>query len=240
MESAAYMVTAASVTAPGAPLILAIGARLTSRKRANATHGGRPGRDGVAHADCGQWVKPLDIWRDRLYCCPLNEPDTNQHADAIDRYNAAFILRLWKRYDLLSAALMLSVGHPRSVDGTPHTIPDWSLFPRTLEAMKDCGSIVSLHEYGMPDNHGTDGEVGQYWVGRFVHLLNYLKGVDPAYADGIPIHITEHGIDLHVGDGKGNRGYLAAGMSPERYLAWLNYSHKYYSNIRRSKRRGFT
>lgn len=112
-----------------------------------------PEETGIRHADWwAEWLKPLGLREDRIFCCPLNEPDTNVWGPQIDRYNAAFIERLWRKHHLRSGALMLSVGHPHTVGGRKDTLPDWSVFRGTLAALKESGSRLSLHEYGMPDN----------------------------------------------------------------------------------------
>ena len=229
-QSPLHLTTALCVTVPGAPIYLrnwgAIDDPMKGQMNAMIAD---PERTGERHADWwAEWLKPLGVPTDRLYCCPLNEPNTTLCGPQIDRYNTAFLRRLYT-HGLRGAAGMFSVGHPHTIDGTPHTKPNWATFRGMLTALKETGGRLSLHEYGMPDNHGTEGEAGPYWVGRFVHLLDWLSVEDPWLADHIAIDITEHGIDLHVGDGEGNRGFLAAGMGAERYLEWLNYSHKWYS-----------
>jgi len=232
-RSPSYMTTALSVTAQDAPIFVRNWAEIDNPDRGQMQAMiDAPETTGARHADqWAEWLKDVGIPTHRLYCCPLNEPDTNQWGPQIDRYNAAFINRLWRTHHLKAGALMLSPGHPRTVGGRRDTLSDWSVFRATLAAIKESGSRLSLHEYGMPDNHGDDH--GGYWVGRFTHLLNWLRGEDPWLADNIAIDITEHGIDLFIGDESkrhpSERGYRQAGVTPERYIEWLNYSHKLYS-----------
>ncbi len=172
-----------------------------------------PAGTGRRHAD--EWSRKIDEGKYHLpparsVFLGINEPDTiSGDRKAIDDYNVAFLDRL-ANHGLCGGGLSFGVGHPRTVDGTPNMPRDWSLFQRTHAAIVRGEHYLILHEYGAWPNPGWG-----YW----------LCGYESCPWPDVRILIGECGIDQHVADGQGNRGWKAMGVTPEQYTAYLDEYH---------------
>lgn len=110
-----------------------------------------PQGTGIRHAD--EWAQKVKegLYHfpvDRTYFLGINEPDaTHGDRNAIDIYTASFLNRL-TYHGMFGGAFNFSTGHPRTVDGTPHTPADYSVFERSHEAIVEGNHIGVLHIYG--------------------------------------------------------------------------------------------
>lgn len=85
---------------------------------------------------------------DRTFFTGINEPDaTNGDRSAIDRYNVALLDRL-AAHGLRGGAFGFSTGHPRTVDGTPYTPADYTVFEGSRQAIVRGNHIAIAHIYG--------------------------------------------------------------------------------------------
>jgi len=106
---------------------------------------------GIDHAN--QWIDKVHAGEyhlplDRTFFLPINEPDaTNGDRNKIDLYTEAFLDRLGAN-GLRGGAFNFSTGHPRTVDGTPNTPADYSVFERSHQAIVRGHHIAVLHIYG--------------------------------------------------------------------------------------------
>lgn len=106
---------------------------------------------GIDHAN--QWINKVHggeyhLPLDRTFFLPINEPDaTNGDRNKIDLYTESFLRHL-QANGLRGGAFNFSTGHPRTVDGTPNTPADYSVFERSHRAIVDGHHIGVLHIYG--------------------------------------------------------------------------------------------
>ena len=107
-------------------------------------------------------------------------------------YNAWFLDELRNKYDLTGGALNLNVGWPGN--NGPDTPPDWSPLLQVYEAVRRGRHYFFLHEYW--DFRGVDPMWGWH-AGRFTKM---------PWSD-VKIVIGEAGVDQHVIDGQGHRGW---------------------------------
>lgn len=111
----------------------------------------KPEEHGKYHAD--EWMNKVrggtyHLPIDRTFFLGINEPDaTNGDRNAIDIYTAAFLDRL-RAHGFRGGAFNFSTGHPRTVDGTPNTQADYSVFERSHQAIVKGHHIGVLHIYG--------------------------------------------------------------------------------------------
>lgn len=106
---------------------------------------------GVRHANewafkvaSGNYHLPVE----RTFFLGVNEPDaTNGDRAAIDRYNVSFLDRL-AVHGLRGGAFNFSTGHPRTVDGTPDTPADYTVFEASHQAIVRGHHIAVAHIYG--------------------------------------------------------------------------------------------
>lgn len=111
----------------------------------------KPEEHGKYHAD--EWMNKVrggtyHMPLDRTFFLGINEPDaTNGDRNAIDIYTAAFLDRL-RTQGLRGGAFNFSTGHPRTVDGTPNTQADYTVFERSHRAIVNGQHIGVLHIYG--------------------------------------------------------------------------------------------
>lgn len=168
-----------------------------------------PGWTGERHADAwaekvtgGAFHLPIE----RTFFLGVNEPDaTNGDRQAIDRYTAAFLNRL-RRHGLRGGAFSFATGHPRTVDGTPHTAPDYTVFEASRQAIVAGGHFGVLHIYGTAAQSCVPGHFDR---------LRHCPWPDVLWVVG------ECGIDEHVVSGAAHLGYLAALASFEDFPQWL-------------------
>lgn len=106
---------------------------------------------GTDHAN--QWLDKINqgqmfLPTQRTYFLGINEPDaTDGDRTKIDIYTDTFLRRL-SSYGYRGGAFNFSTGHPRTVDGTPNTPADYSVFERSHQAIVAGGHIAVLHIYG--------------------------------------------------------------------------------------------
>lgn len=150
---------------------------------------------GVRHANewaskvsSGDYHLPLD----RTFFLGINEPDaTSGDRNAIDIYTASYLNRLGA-HNLRGGAWSFSTGHPRTVDGTPHTPADYSVFERSHQAIVQGGHIGVAHIYGTTAVPLAPGHFDR---------LAACPWQDVEWVIG------EFGIDEHVIGGGGHAGF---------------------------------
>lgn len=168
-----------------------------------------PEGTGQRHAD--EWAAKVrsgayHLPTERSYCLGVNEPDaTNGDRAAIDTYTVAFLRQL-RSHGLKGGAFNFSTGHPRTVDGTPHTPPDYSVFERSHQEIVRGGHIAVAHIYGSADEPCVAGHFDR---------LTACPWPDVTWVIG------ECGIDQHVATGGEHHGYLIALHPPTAYPQWL-------------------
>lgn len=144
----------------------------------------------------------------RSYFLGLNEPDaTSGDRAAIDRYTVAFLDTL-AGHGLKGGAFNFSTGHPRTIDGTPDTPPDYSVFEASHQAIVRGGHIGVLHIYGTAAMPCVPGHYDR---------LKWCLWRDVTWVVG------ECGIDEHVVGGGEHVGYIGplAGQLP-KYTDWID------------------
>lgn len=170
-----------------------------------------PEGTGVRHAN--EWALKVAMGQvhvptDRTFFLGINEPDaTTGDRDGIDRYTAAFLTRL-KVHGLRGGAFNFSTGHPRTVDGTPNTLADYSVFERSHRSITDGNHIAVLHIYGTAAFPCAPGHYDR---------LNACTWQDVEWVVG------EFGIDEHVIGGGPHDGYqVPFNGHLADYCAWLD------------------
>lgn len=170
-----------------------------------------PEAHGRSHADQwadkvrrGQYRLPVD----RSFFLGVNEPNaTHGDRDAIDRYTEAYLVRL-QAHGLRGGAFNFSTGHPRTVDGTPNTLADYSVFERSHAAIVRGHHIAVAHIYGTGAVPLAPG--------------NYDRLRACTWQD-VEWVIGEFGIDEHViggGAHVGFHGHFAGRLGD--YCGWLD------------------
>lgn len=170
-----------------------------------------PKGTGIRHAN--EWAGKVGGGRyhlptDRSFFLGINEPDaTSGDRDAIDRYAEAFLRRL-QEHGLRGGAFNFSTGHPRTVDGTPNTPADYSVFERSHRAIVEGNHIAVCHIYGTAAQPCVPGHYDR---------LRACEWKDVEWVVG------EMGADEHVIGGGPHDGYLESMKDhPPRYCAWLD------------------
>lgn len=166
---------------------------------------------GIRHAD--EWEKKYDegkcfLPRDRTFHLGINEPDaTAGDRTKIDQYTASFLDEL-RSHGLRGGAFNFSTGHPRTVDGTPNTAPDYAFFYRAHDAIVRGGHIAVQHIYGTAAVPCAEGHYDR---------LKSCPWNDVQWVIG------EFGIDEHVVGGGDHHGFHVpmAGNLPA-YCDWLD------------------
>lgn len=166
---------------------------------------------GIDHAN--QWINKVHsgeyhLPTDRTFFLGINEPDaTNGDRNKIDLYTESFLNRL-RDNGLRGGAFNFSTGHPRTVDGTPNTSADYSVFERSHQA------IVAGHHIGVLHIYGT-GAVpcapGHY---------DRLKACDWLDVEWV---VGECAVDEHViggGEHFGYQKYFEGHLND--YCAWID------------------
>lgn len=145
---------------------------------------------------------------ERTFFLGINEPDaTNGDRASIDLYTATFLERL-TLHGLRGGAFNFSTGHPRTVDGTAHTLADYTVFERSHQAIVRGHHIGVLHIYGSASTPLAPGHFDR---------LRACPWQDVEWVVG------EFGLDEHVTTGGAHDGYLRAmADNPARYCEWLD------------------
>lgn len=144
---------------------------------------------------------------DRTFFLGINEPDaTTGDRNAIDVYTQAFLSRL-RVHGLRGGGFNFSTGHPRTVDGTSNSAPDYSVFEQSHRAIVEGHHIGVLHIYGTAAQPLAPGHFDR---------LRACTWQDVEWVVG------EFGIDEHVIGGGEHKGYLASVPSPMGYCEWLD------------------
>jgi hypothetical protein len=166
---------------------------------------------GVRHAN--EWAMKVasgnyHMPTERTFFLGINEPDAT-HGDraAIDRYTTAFLDRL-RVHGLRGGAFNFSTGHPRTVDGTPNTKADYTVFEGSHQAIVRGKHIAVAHIYGTAKVPCAPGHYDR---------LKACTWTDVEWVIG------EMGADEHVIGGGPHDGYLIsmAGHIND-YCAWLD------------------
>ena len=193
---------------PGDSYILARDHPLSEQK-AEMWHD--PVGTGQRHAD--EWAEKVRSRQyhlpiDRTFFLGINEPDaTNGDRSAIDRYNTTYLTRL-QQHGLRGGAFNFSTGHPRTVDGTPNTPADYSVFESSHAAMVRGHHIAVAHIYGTTAVPLAPGHYDR---------LTACNWTDVEWVIG------EFGIDEHViggGEHIGFHGGLEGRLG--EYCQWLD------------------
>ena len=143
--------------------------------------------------------------RSQLILLGINEPEVWDHLQETVIYYTHFLDLLTVNH-YVGGALSLNVGWPANT-GTD-TPPDWGPYEPVHKAIAKGNHYLVLHEYW-----GYRGPMAMWgWhAGRFTqcpwHDVKIIAG--------------ECGVDNHVDDGKGNRGWKH-GMSAEEYANQVN------------------
>jgi len=166
---------------------------------------------GTRHAN--EWAEKVQTGRyhlptDRSFFLGINEPDaTNGDRSAIDRYTTAFLDRL-RQHGLRGGAFNFSTGHPRTVDGTPNTQADYTVFEGSRQAIVRGHHIAVAHIYGTAAVPLAPGHYDR---------LRSCPWQDVEWVVG------EFGIDEHVIGGGEHHGYLVPfADNPATYCGWLD------------------
>lgn len=170
-----------------------------------------PAGTGVRHAN--EWASKVSsgdyhLPVERTFFLGINEPDaTNGDRNAIDIYTASYLDRLGA-HGLRGGAFSFSTGHPRTVDGTPHTPADYTIFERSHQAIVKGNHIAVAHIYGTAAVPLAPGNFDR---------LAACKWTDVEWVIG------EFGIDEHVIGGGGHAGFHAGfnGRLHE-YCGWID------------------
>lgn len=150
----------------------------------------------------GHYWMPLEI----TYFLGINEPDaTAGDRHAIDLYTTAFLDTL-RSHGLKGGAFNFSTGHPRTLDGTGNTPPDYAFFEASHQAIVRGGHIAVQHIYGSADQPCVPGHFDR---------LKACPWTDVTWVIG------ECGIDEHVAHGGAHDGYLYALHPPQVYPQWI-------------------
>lgn len=171
----------------------------------------KPEEHGKYHAD--EWANKVrggiyHLPTDRTFFLGINEPDaTNGDRNAIDIYTAAFLERL-QVHGLRGGAFNFSTGHPRTVDGTPNTQADYTVFERSHQAIVRGNHIGVLHIYG---TGAVPCAPGHY---------DRLRACDWQDVEWV---VGEFGVDEHVIGGGPHDGFhkFFNGRLDE-YCGWLD------------------
>lgn len=154
-----------------------------------------PEAAGIGHAN--QWIDKVRTGQyhlptDRSFFLGINEPDADSgDRDKIDRYTASFLDRLASN-GLRGGAFNFSTGHPRTVDGTPHTPADYSVFERSHQA------IVAGHHIGVLHIYGT---------GAVPCAPGHYDRLKACTWQDVEWVVGEFGVDEYVIGGKKHAGY---------------------------------
>lgn len=166
---------------------------------------------GKRHAD--EWADKVRSGRchlptNRSFFLGINEPDaTTGDRTAIDKYTESLLDRL-REHGLRGGAFNFSTGHPRSVDGTPNTPPDYSVFERSHQAIVRGHHIGVLHIYGTAAVPCAPGHYDR---------LKACTWQDVQWVVG------EMGADEHVVGGGKHDGYLISMNGHiNDYAPWLD------------------
>lgn len=153
----------------------------------------------------------------RSYFLGINEPDaTSGDRAAIDLYTVAFLDTL-RSHGLKGGAFNFSTGHPRTLDGTGATPPDYGFFERSRQAIVRGGHIAVQHIYGTAAEPCVPGHYDR---------LKACPWRDVTWVIG------ECGIDEHVATGGEHHGYLIALHPPTLYPQWLEKLIRWANNPR--------
>lgn len=140
--------------------------------------------------------------RENLVVLGINEPDVESHILPTILYTSTFLDALRTQYNLTGGALNLSVGWPANTG--KDTPPNWQPFVPVYESIKRGNHYLVLHEYW---GFGGPDEMWGWHAGRFTKV---------PWRD-VKIIIGECGVDQHVMDGKGHKGWKK-GLSPNLYV----------------------
>lgn len=166
---------------------------------------------GANHAD--QWIQKVrngqyHLPTDRTFFLGINEPDaTHGDRDKIDRYNSAYLRRL-QAAGLRGGAFNFSTGHPRTVDGTPNTPADYSVFERSHWAIVEGHHIGVLHIYG---------------TGAVPCAPGHYDRLEACTWQDVEWVVGEFGVDEHViggGEHAGFHSYFNGRLND--YCGWLD------------------
>jgi murein DD-endopeptidase MepM/ murein hydrolase activator NlpD len=166
---------------------------------------------GTGQRHANEWAEKVHSGRvhlptDRTFFLGINEPDaTTGDRHAIDRYTAIFLSRL-REHGLRGGAFNFSTGHPRTVDGTGNTAPDYTVFEESHQAIVYGHHIAVAHIYGSSTQACVPGHYDR---------LKSCKWQDVEWIIG------EMGSDEHVTSGGAHDGYLRT-MNPPDYCAWID------------------
>lgn len=166
---------------------------------------------GTRHAN--EWAEKLrngqcHLPTDRTFFLGINEPNADSgDRHAIDKYTEAFLDRL-REHGLRGGAFNFSTGHPRTVDGTPNTPADYTVFERSHQAILRGHHIGVLHIYGTAAVPCAPGHYDR------------LKACDWQDVEWV---VGECGADEHVIGGGPHDGYIVsmAGHIHD-YPAWID------------------
>lgn len=166
---------------------------------------------GRRHAD--EWERDLREGRcflptDRTFFLGVNEPDaTNGDRGAIGRYTVAFLDRL-REHGLRGGAFNFSTGHPRTVDGTPNTLADYTVFEASRQAIVRGQHIGVLHIYG---------------TGAVPLAPGHYDRLRACAWQDVQWVVGEFGIDEHVIGGGPHVGFHGPYQGRlDDYCAWLD------------------
>lgn len=166
---------------------------------------------GIRHAN--EWAEKVrsgqyHLPTDRTFFLGINEPDaTNGDRAAIDRYTEAFLRRL-QAHGLRGGAFNFSTGHPRTIDGTPNTKADYTVFEASHRAIAEGNHIALAHIYGTAAVPCAPGNFDRLWACDW---------------QDVEWVIGEFGIDEHVIGGGAHLGHKHhLGQWPNAYCAWID------------------
>lgn len=163
--------------------------------------GARHAREWHEKVQRGQYLLPTGS----TYFLGINEPDTEGDRAAIDAYTVAFLDGL-RSCGLKGGAFNFSTGHPRTHNGKPDGVPDYSFFEASHQAIVRGQHIAVQHIYGTAAEPCVPGHFDR---------LRSCKWQDVQWVIG------ECGIDEHVIGGGEHHGYLIALHPPSAYPQWL-------------------
>ena len=195
---------------PGDSYILARDHPLSEQK---AEMWADPKGTGQRHAD--EWAEKVRSRQyhlpvDRTFFLGINEPDaTNGDRGAIDTYNVSYLTRL-QQHGLRGGAFGFSTGHPRTVDGTPNTPADYSVFESSHAAIVRGHHIAVAHIYGTTAVPLAPGHYDRLTACNWTDVQWVIGefGIDE-YVIGGGEHVGFHG---------GYEGRL------DEYCRWLDYA----------------
>jgi uncharacterized protein YraI len=168
---------------------------------------------GTGQRHANEWADKVHSGRyhlptDRSFFLGINEPDaTSGDRNAIDLYTESILRRL-RQHGLRGGAFNFSTGHPRTMDGTPNTEADYSVFERSHQAIVEGHHLAVMHIYG---------------TAALPCVAGHYDRIKSCTWQDVEWVVGECGADEHVIGGGNHDGYLISMNGHiDDYCPWLD------------------